>query len=108
MALVKTDVSEESSASIIRLTRIGELRTTLAIISNRRMLRRKHFTPHEEHAVSEVLKLANRYLNYAGHTESNPKRSNAMYIVLDTDKTCIGSIRGLNLAVVRRSRAQLT
>jgi hypothetical protein len=29
VALVRIDVSEESSASIIRLTRIGELRTPL-------------------------------------------------------------------------------
>jgi hypothetical protein len=33
MALVRTDVSEELSASIIRVTRIGELGTTLAITS---------------------------------------------------------------------------
>jgi hypothetical protein len=34
VALVRTDVSEELSASIIRVTRIGELGTTLAITSN--------------------------------------------------------------------------
>jgi hypothetical protein len=34
-------VSEERSASIIRVTRIGELGTTLALTSNRRTLRRK-------------------------------------------------------------------
>jgi hypothetical protein len=34
VALVRTDVSEEGSASIIRVTRVGELRTTLAITSN--------------------------------------------------------------------------
>jgi hypothetical protein len=38
VALVRTDVSEELSASIIRLTRIGELGTTLAVTSNRRTL----------------------------------------------------------------------
>jgi hypothetical protein len=31
VALVRTDVSEELSASIIRVTRIGELGTTLAV-----------------------------------------------------------------------------
>jgi hypothetical protein len=37
MALVRTDVSEELSASfIIRMTRISELGTTLAVTSNRR------------------------------------------------------------------------
>jgi hypothetical protein len=40
VALVRTDVSEELSASIIRVTRIGELRTTLAVTSNWRTLRR--------------------------------------------------------------------
>jgi hypothetical protein len=39
VALVRTDVSEELSASIIRVTRISEL-GTLAITSNRRTLRR--------------------------------------------------------------------
>jgi hypothetical protein len=38
VALVRTDVSEELSASIIRVTRIGEL-GTLAVTSNRRRLR---------------------------------------------------------------------
>jgi hypothetical protein len=39
MALVRTDVSEEHIASIIRVIRIGELGTTLAVTSNRRTLR---------------------------------------------------------------------
>jgi hypothetical protein len=40
VALVRTDVLEEPSASFIRMTRIGELETTLAATSNRRTLRR--------------------------------------------------------------------
>jgi hypothetical protein len=40
VALVRADVSEEPSASFIRVTRIGELGTTLAATSNRRTLRR--------------------------------------------------------------------
>jgi hypothetical protein len=40
LVLVITYVSEERSASIIRVTRVGELRTTLAVTSNRRTLRR--------------------------------------------------------------------
>jgi hypothetical protein len=36
VALVRTDVSEELSASIIRVTRISDLGTTLAATSNRR------------------------------------------------------------------------
>jgi hypothetical protein len=38
VSLVRTDVSEELSASFIRVARIGELGTTLAVISNRRTL----------------------------------------------------------------------
>jgi hypothetical protein len=40
VALVRTDVSEEFSSSFIRVTRICELGTTLALTSNRRTLRR--------------------------------------------------------------------
>jgi hypothetical protein len=36
VALVRTDVSEELSASLIRVTRLGELVATLAVTSNRR------------------------------------------------------------------------
>jgi hypothetical protein len=39
VALERTDVSKELSASFIRVTRIGELGTTLAVTSNRRTLR---------------------------------------------------------------------
>jgi hypothetical protein len=40
VALVRTDVSEELRASFIRVTKIGELGTKLAVTSNRRTLRR--------------------------------------------------------------------
>jgi hypothetical protein len=40
VALVRTDVSEELSASIIRVTRIGKLGTSLAVTSSRRTLQR--------------------------------------------------------------------
>jgi hypothetical protein len=39
MALVRTDVSEELSAYIIRVTRIGELGTNFAVTSNRRSVK---------------------------------------------------------------------
>jgi hypothetical protein len=38
VALVRTDVSEEHSASFIRVTRISELGTTLAVTSSRQLL----------------------------------------------------------------------
>jgi hypothetical protein len=40
VALVRTDFSEELSASFIRVTRICELGTTLAVTSDRHTLRR--------------------------------------------------------------------
>jgi hypothetical protein len=38
VALVRANVSEELSAFFIRVTRIGELGTTIAVITNRRTL----------------------------------------------------------------------
>jgi hypothetical protein len=38
LALLRTDVSVELSGSIIRVTRLGELGTKLAVTSNRRTL----------------------------------------------------------------------
>jgi hypothetical protein len=43
VAFVRTDVSEECNASIIRVTRIGELGKTLAVTSNRSTLKEMHF-----------------------------------------------------------------
>jgi hypothetical protein len=47
LALVRTDVSEELTASFIRVTRIGELGTTLAVTSNRCTLRRNKLSSSE-------------------------------------------------------------
>jgi hypothetical protein len=44
VALVRTDVLEEYVAPIIRVTRIGELGTTLAVTSKRSMLRKNNIT----------------------------------------------------------------
>jgi hypothetical protein len=40
VTLVRTDLSEELSASFIRVTRFGELGTRLAVTNNRRTLRK--------------------------------------------------------------------
>jgi hypothetical protein len=53
VALVRTDVSKELSASFIRVTRIGELGTTLAVTSKHmftdggkvKITRPPHYTP---------------------------------------------------------------
>jgi hypothetical protein len=47
VGLVRTDVSEKLSASFIRVTRLGELGTTLAVTSNRRTPRRNSCHPIE-------------------------------------------------------------
>jgi hypothetical protein len=60
VALVRTDVSEEPGASIIRVTRIGELGTTQAATSNRRTLR-KNTLFHQQNADQNWdMKIANR------------------------------------------------
>jgi hypothetical protein len=43
VALGRTDVSEEPSASFIRVTKIGELGTTQAATSNRRSCKNRRF-----------------------------------------------------------------
>jgi hypothetical protein len=45
VALVRTDVSVELSASFIGMTRIGELGTALAVTINRRTRRRNTKSP---------------------------------------------------------------
>jgi hypothetical protein len=54
VTLVRTDVSEELSASI-RMTRIGELGTTLAVTSNRGTLRRNAATSQQTHVAQKCL-----------------------------------------------------
>jgi hypothetical protein len=49
VALVRTDVSEELHASFIKVTRIGELGTTLAVTNNGRTLRRNAILNSEFH-----------------------------------------------------------
>jgi hypothetical protein len=45
VVLVKTEVSKEGSASIIRVTRIDELEIMLGVTSNGRTLRRNNISP---------------------------------------------------------------
>jgi hypothetical protein len=70
VALVRTDVSEELSASFITVTRIGELGTTLTVTSNRRTLRRnknlKSYTCYYCMTMLQRLLLTGRLLNWKG------------------------------------------
>jgi hypothetical protein len=62
--LVRTEVSEELVASIIMMTRIGELGTTLAVTSNRRKLRRNTwFTDswHPDEGGAQILRNVDSY-----------------------------------------------
>jgi hypothetical protein len=43
VVLVRTDLSEELSASFIRVTRIGKLETTIAVTSNRSTMLTRYF-----------------------------------------------------------------
>jgi hypothetical protein len=61
VALVRADVSEELSASSVRVTRISELGTTLAVTSNRRTLRRSQ----DKFLNQDHLKLCIGEANYA-------------------------------------------
>jgi hypothetical protein len=54
VALVRTDVSEELSASIIRVTRTDELGTTLAVANNRRTMRRNTIPTEQLPLVGEI------------------------------------------------------
>jgi hypothetical protein len=62
VALVRTDVLEELSASIIRVTKIDELGTTLAVTSNRRTLRRN--TCHPDYGGAKFIRNVGSYKSY--------------------------------------------
>jgi hypothetical protein len=66
VALVRTDVSVVPSASFIRVTRIGELGTTLAATSNRRTLRSSHCRENLKSYLSVyiVYSICTIYINY--------------------------------------------
>jgi hypothetical protein len=71
VALIRTDALEELSASFIRVTRIGELGRTLALISNRRTLRRNTRAtwrkfPEETIVRSHRLENLKSYIAFAG------------------------------------------
>jgi hypothetical protein len=68
VALVRTDVSEELSASSIRETRIGELGTTLAVTSNRRTLQRNTEFTDSCHPDEGGAKFLRNVGSYKSHT----------------------------------------
>jgi hypothetical protein len=81
VALVRTDFSEEFSVSIIRLTRIGELGTTLAVTSNRCTLRYFKF-----------LRRVHRLLVMANVVPSSPILVTLMMEALSSSETSVFTI----------------
>jgi hypothetical protein len=57
VALIRTDVSEELSASFIRVRKIGELGRTLAVTNNRR-------TQHPDEGGAKFLRIVGSYKSH--------------------------------------------
>jgi hypothetical protein len=61
---VRTDASEELSASLLRVTRIGELGTTLAVTNNRRTLRSNTKSCHPDERGAKFLRNVGSYKSH--------------------------------------------
>jgi hypothetical protein len=70
VALVKTDFSEELSASFIRVTRIDELETALAVTSNRRTMLLRTDSCYRDGGAMFLRNVG----SYKSHTASHPRR----------------------------------
>jgi hypothetical protein len=75
VALVRTDVSEESSVSFIRVTRIGELGTTQAATSNRHTLQRNVFLRSVRRLLATAVETSNLPLYLVKHLKLNLQTS---------------------------------
>jgi hypothetical protein len=84
VALVRIDDSKELSASFIRVTRIDELGTTLAVTSNRRALRRSTNTKY-----FVFLRSMRRLLVTASVVHSSPILFTLMKEVLSSSETSV-------------------
>jgi hypothetical protein len=73
VALLRTDVSEELSASFISVTRIGELGTTLAVTSNRRTQCTFKGTPEKGDPLPRIR--CNKVFSYTRHSLSSAPES---------------------------------
>jgi hypothetical protein len=76
VTLVVTDVSDERIIFIIRVEGIGELGTTLAIISNLLLLT---FLADSFHHDDGSYTLLRNFVSYKSHTVSRPIRSHSSY-----------------------------
>jgi hypothetical protein len=64
VALVRTDISEELSASIVKATRICKLGATLVVTSNRRTLLRNTYSCHPDDGGAKFLRNVCSYKNH--------------------------------------------
>jgi hypothetical protein len=64
VALVRTDVLEELTSTIIRVTRIGEIGTTLAVTTNQRTLRRNTKYGHPDDICVKFLRNLGSYKSH--------------------------------------------
>jgi hypothetical protein len=74
VGFVRTDVLEQRSASIIRVTRIRELGTTLAVTSNRRKLRRNTKVATYRGQEDRGTKFLRNVGSYTGHGATYQKK----------------------------------
>jgi hypothetical protein len=87
VALVRTDVSEELSVSIIWVTRIGELGTTLAVTSNGRTAAKKYKCEKIQYFVFH--RSVSRSLLTANVVPSSPILATLMMEVLGSSETSV-------------------
>jgi hypothetical protein len=64
VVLVRTDVSEELSATFIRVTSIDAVGTTLAVTNNRRALRRNTDSCHRDEGGAKFLRNVGSYKSH--------------------------------------------
>jgi hypothetical protein len=81
VALIRTDVSEELTASFIRVARIGELGKTLAVTSNRSTLRRNTEVPPKRRFLTKTTR---RNIQEDGILHSRRRENLKSYIPMDT------------------------
>jgi hypothetical protein len=87
VTLIRTEASEELSASIIRVTRISELGTTLAVSSNRRTLRRNTNTRNTSSLY--ILRSVRWLLVTAKNVHSSPILATLMMDALSSSETSV-------------------
>jgi hypothetical protein len=87
VVLIRTDVSKELSASFIKVTRIGELGTTLAVTSNRRTLHSEFHSSYLPHLF--FIRRVRRLLVTASVVPSSPILVTLIKVALSSSETSV-------------------